>query len=81
MRKSAQLVGLSHVCVSGWTVHIMQSNCSSLTFRGLCIVIYSYNKINEMHLFLKFSFGIELYMFRTGFPSITQAKPNQPNPT
>jgi len=42
----------------------------SLTFRGLCIVIYSYNKTNEMHKFLKFIFGIELYMFQTGFLSI-----------
>jgi len=29
-------------------------------------VIYSYNKTNEMHKFLKFIFGIELCMFRTG---------------
>jgi len=28
-------------------------------------VIYSYNKTNKMHQFLKFIFGIELYMFRT----------------
>ena len=34
------------------------------------MVIYSYNKTNEMHYFLKFIFGIELYMFRTGFLSI-----------
>jgi len=27
-------------------------------------VIYSYNKANEMHQFLKFIFGIEIYMFR-----------------
>ena len=40
-------------------------NLESLTFRGLGIVINSYNKTNEMHLFLKFIFGIELYMFRT----------------
>ena len=37
------------------------------TFRGPRIVMYSYNKTNEMHLFLKFIFGIGLYMFRTGF--------------
>jgi len=32
-------------------------------------VIYhnSYNKTNEMHYFLKFLFGIEFYMIRTGF--------------
>jgi hypothetical protein len=30
----------------------------------------SYNKTNEMHWFLMFIFGIELYMFRTGFLSI-----------
>jgi len=28
-------------------------------------MIYSYNNTNEMHQFLKFIFGIELYMFRT----------------
>ena len=28
----------------------------NLTFRGLCIVIYSYNKTNEMHEFLKIYF-------------------------
>jgi len=28
------------------------------------------NKTNEMHQFLKFVFGIELYTFRTGFLSI-----------
>jgi len=27
-------------------------------------VIYSYNKTNEMHYFLKFIFGINLYIFR-----------------
>ena len=36
-----------------------------LTFRGPSFMIYYYNKTNEMHEFLKFVFGIELYMFRT----------------
>jgi hypothetical protein len=43
---------------------------SNLTFRGLCIVIYAYNNTNELHQFLKFIFGIELYMFRTVSVSI-----------
>ena len=33
-------------------------------------MIYSYNKASEMRQFLKSIFGIELYMFRTGFLSI-----------
>jgi len=37
---------------------------------SLGLVFYSYNKTNEMHLFLRFIFGIELYMFWTGFLSI-----------
>jgi hypothetical protein len=35
-----------------------------LTFRGPYLVIYSYNKTNKVYQFLKFIFGIELYMFR-----------------
>ena len=31
------------------------------------IDILSYYKTNEMHSFLKFTFGMELYMFRRGF--------------
>jgi len=37
------------------------------------IVIYSYNETNEMHLFLKFILGIELYMFRTVSRSIIRS--------
>jgi len=37
-----------------------------LTFRGPCIVIYSYNKTNEKHQFLIFIFGIGLCMFAYG---------------
>jgi hypothetical protein len=33
-------------------------------------MIYSYNKTNKMHYFLKFIFGIEPYMFQTGFLSV-----------
>jgi len=36
-------------------------------------MIYSYNKTNEIHEFLKFIFGIELYMFQTGFLSIIRS--------
>jgi len=34
---------------------------------------YSYNKTNEMQQFLKFIFGIELYMSQTGFLSIIRS--------
>ena len=44
-----------------------------LTFRGLCIVIYSYNKSQQDALFLKFIFDKELYMFRTDLPSIIRS--------
>ena len=37
----------------------------NLTFRWPCMVINSYNKTNQMHQFLKFIFGIKLYIFRT----------------
>jgi len=44
-----------------------------LTLRGLFIMIYSYNKTNEMHKFLKFIFGIELYTFWTVSLSINKS--------
>jgi len=34
---------------------------------------HSYNKTNEMHLLLVFTFGIELYMFQTGLLSIIRS--------
>jgi hypothetical protein len=46
---------------------------ANMTFKGPCIMIYSYTKTNEMHSFLKFIFGIELYMFWTGFLSIIRS--------
>ena len=44
----------------------------TLTFRGLCIVIYSY-KNQQDALFLKFIFDKELYMFRTDLLSIIRS--------
>ena len=35
---------------------------------------YSYNKANEMHYYLKFIFGLELYMFWTGL-SVSPGSP------
>jgi hypothetical protein len=45
---------------------------ANLTFRGLCIVIYSYNKSQQDALFLKFIYKV-LYMFRTGLLSIIKS--------
>ena len=43
---------------------------SLLTFRGPCIVIYSYNKHQRGALSSHIYFGIHLYMFRTDLLSI-----------
>ena len=39
-----------------WYVFLQKLEISILTFRGPFIVIYSYNKTNEMHSFLEFIF-------------------------
>ena len=50
-----------------WLIHVLSVN----QLQGR--VFYSYNKTNEMHWFLKFIFGMQLYMFRTGFLSIIRS--------
>jgi len=44
-----------------------------LTFRGPCIVIYSYNKSQQDALFLKFIFDKGLYMFQIDLLSIMRS--------
>ena len=50
------------------TAHATSS--SDVTFRGPCIVIYSYNKSQGGALISQIYFGKELYMFRTDLLSI-----------
>jgi len=51
------------------------SSSSSVSYMWilLALVSYSYNKMNQMHYFLKFIFGIKLYKFRTVPLSITRS--------
>jgi hypothetical protein len=45
----------------------------NLTFIGQCILICSYNKNQRDVQISQIIFGIELYMFRTGFLSIIRS--------
>ena len=60
------------------TSHGSPSRCTTRTLNSYLplkgkIHLNSYNKTNEMHQFLEFIFGIELYMFWTGFLSIIRS--------
>jgi hypothetical protein len=54
---------------------LSQTARANLIFRGPCIVIYlySYTKTNEIHKFLKFILGIDLYIFWTVSLSIIRS--------
>ena len=51
----------------------MHSTINILTFRGFCILIYSYIKSQLDALILKFIFDKELYIFRTDLLSIIRS--------
>jgi len=53
---------IGRVNIQLWSI---EYTCDCKMFRWPCIVINYYNKINQIHKFLKFIFGIKLYMFRT----------------
>jgi hypothetical protein len=52
---------------------VVHDDTENLTFRGPCIMMYTYNKTKELHEFLKFIFGIEFYTFRTVSLSIIRS--------
>ena len=58
------------------SVHVSRTQVPLNTFPQKLIlqqVQYSYNKTKDMHSFLKFIFGIDLYMFHTAFLSIIRS--------
>jgi len=68
---TSERIVLQKICRKERWKSFKRSNTSvNLTFRWPCIVIYSYNRTNDMHWFLKFIFGIELRMSRTGLLSV-----------
>jgi len=51
--------------VQSWFISLSEGTLqSSGNICKLRSYIYSYNKTNQMHQFLKFIFGIKIYMFR-----------------
>jgi hypothetical protein len=51
----------------------MHSTTNILAFREFCILIYFYIKSQRDALFLKFIFGIEMYMFGTDLLAINRS--------
>jgi len=65
--------GFKHFAFIEWLLHSLQLKLQFLfTFRGQCIVIYSYNKSQRAALFLNFICK-ELWMFRTDLLSIIRS--------
>jgi hypothetical protein len=67
-RSSKTSVGFYQTTQPNITEHL------NLTFIGPCIVIYSYNTTNKMHLLSQIIYSCKtLYMFRTVFPLIIRS--------